>query len=83
MTKLSIAKAAIQFAVGSSVTKVTHDVIVNNVDIENTQDQIQVLIGAATIGSMVSMHAKSHVDAKVDKIVELWNERKSNSASTD
>jgi hypothetical protein len=74
--KLYIAKMIANTAVGISATKVANDIIRNNTDIETTADAAKVWIGSLVIGSMVAEHAKDHAGAKIDKVVNWWESRK-------
>lgn len=76
MTKLGIIKLVINVATGIGVSKVTNDIITNNVDVDNTEDQIKVVVGSIVIGSMVAEAASSHVNTKIDSIAKLWENRK-------
>jgi hypothetical protein len=76
MTKLGIVKLVINVAVGIGVSKVTNDVISNNVNVESTEDQIKVAIGSVVIGSMIAERASDHVNAKIDTITKIWTDRK-------
>jgi len=77
MTKLGIAKLVINVAAGMGVAKVTDDFIKSNTTVESTEDRIKVAIGSIVLGSMVSQAASNHVNAKVDTIVNFWQNRKS------
>lgn len=70
MPKLHYIKLAAQFVVGASVSKVINDVITNNTDPETTLDAIEIGIGSATLGWMVSDMAKEWTDAKIDWAAE-------------
>jgi len=76
MTKLGIVKLVVNIVVATGVSKVTNDVISNNVDIESTEDQIKVAIGSVIIGSMIAEAASTHVNGKIDSIANVWKNRK-------
>lgn len=76
MPKLHYIKLAAQFVVGASVSKVINDVITNNTDPETTIDQIEITVGSAALGWMVSDMAKEWTDTKIDQIAEQVNEIK-------
>jgi hypothetical protein len=71
MPKLHYIKLAAQFVVGASVSKVIKDVIICNTDPETPIEQIEITIGSATLGWMVSDMAKDWTDAKIDYAAEL------------
>ena len=77
MTKLGIAKLVINVATGIGVSKVTNDIITNNVNVDSTEDRIKVAVGSLVIGSMIGEMASAHVNAKIDSIAGFWQNRKS------
>ena len=77
MTKLGIAKLVINVAAGMGVAKVTNDIISNNVTVDSTEDKIKVAVGSIVIGSMIGEMASNHINAQVDAIAGLWQNRKS------
>lgn len=80
MSKLTIAKFAINAIVGAGVSKVTHDIISNNTTVDSTEDQVKVVIGSVVIGMMVVEKSQEYVGEKVDAVAE-WNlERKERKA---
>jgi hypothetical protein len=76
MTKLDVVKLVINVAAGIGVSKVTNDVITNNVNVDSTGDQIKVAIGSVVIGSMIGEMASDHVNRRIDKIASIWQNRK-------
>lgn len=76
MTKLGIAKLVINVAAGVGVSKVTNDIITNNVTVDSTEDRIKVAIGSFVLASMVADAASDHVNAAIDSIAKLWKNRK-------
>lgn len=77
MTKLEIAKLAINIAAGLGVSKVTNDIISNNVNVDSTEDKVKVVIGSAVIGMVVGDMAKDNINGKIDAVVRFWQNRKS------
>lgn len=75
--KLSLAKTAANIIVGSSVTKVVNDIIVNNTDVETTADQAKVAVGSVVLGMMAADAAKDYVHPKIDKVAAWLASRKS------
>jgi hypothetical protein len=76
MTKLDFVKLVINVAAGIGVSKVTNDVISNNVNVDSTGDQIKVAIGSVVIGSMIAEAASDHVNARIDQVARIWTNRK-------
>lgn len=76
MSKLSVAKYAINIITGIGVSKIVNDAIKMNTNVENTEDSIKVFVGSVVVGSMVADRASGHVNDKVDAVVEWWNSRK-------
>lgn len=76
MPKLHYIKLAAQFVIGASVSKVINDVITNNTDPETTIDQIEITVGSAALGWMVSDMAKEWTDTKIDTVAEKIEEIK-------
>lgn len=74
MPKLHYIKLAAQFVIGASVSKVINDVITNNTDPETTIDQIEITVGSAALGWMVSDMAKEWTDTKIDAVAEKIEE---------
>lgn len=74
--KLALAKMAINLIAGAGVSKVVNDVIRNNTTLETPRDVAEVWVGSVVIGSMVADAGQKHVNAKLDKAVAWWEERK-------
>lgn len=83
MTKLAIAKFVINLAAGVGVSKVTNDIISNNVTVNSTEDRIKVAIGSVVLGSMISDMASEHVSKSIDQMARLWKNRKHVTDTTD
>lgn len=77
MNKLAIAKLVVNLAAGVGVSKVTHDIISNNVNVDSTEDKIKVAVGSLVLGSMVADLASSYVNTRVDLVARVWQNRKS------
>lgn len=75
MSKFAIAKMAINFVAGASVSKVVNDVIRNNTTVETTWDAAEVWMGSVVIGSMVADAGSKHVNHKMDRIAAWWESR--------
>jgi len=75
--KMKIAKAAIRIIAGAGCSKVVNDIIRNNTNVETTMDSIKVLVGSVVIGTMVADAGADHVETKVDQLIGIWNDVKS------
>lgn len=78
MPKLHYIKLAAQFVIGASVSKVINDVITNNTDPETQIEQIEITVGSAALGWMVSDMAKEWTDTKIDQAAEQIEDIKAN-----
>lgn len=76
MTKIEILKLATRFVVGAGTTTISKSIIDNNVASGGIYHRVTVAAASAVIGSMASEAVKSHTDAKIDHVVELWNKTK-------
>jgi hypothetical protein len=75
-TKLGVVKLVISAVVATSVTKVTSDIISNNVEIDSSRDQFQVWVSSLVLGSVIAQLAANHVNLKIDEFVKDWEDRK-------
>lgn len=83
MTKLGIAKLVVNLATGVGVSKVTNDIITNNVNVDSTEDKIKVALGSFVIGSMIAEMTSNHVNSRIDSMAKLWQNRKAVKETTD
>jgi hypothetical protein len=77
MNKITVVKLVARTIVGAGTTTVSNSIIRNNVQPSNLVEQISTAVAAVVIGSMASEATKSHTDAKIDAVVEAWNQSKS------
>jgi hypothetical protein len=82
MSKLAIAKLAINVVTGVGVSKVVNDIIKNNVSIITNGDRIKVAVGSLVIGSMVAEAASNHVESGINKMAKHWKDRKATKEDT-
>lgn len=82
MSKLSIAKLAINLITGAGISKIVNDIITTNTIIETTEDTVKVAVGSIVLGSMIADHASDHVNAKIDWVAEMWENRQTIKAAT-
>lgn len=72
MTKLEIAKRAINIAVVIGTGKIVSQVVSNNTNPENVIDEITVTAGSLAIGGLVAAETAKYTDAKIDEIADWW-----------
>jgi hypothetical protein len=73
--KIQIAKAVVKIVAGLGVSKITRDIIANNVNVENTWDQIQVISGTLVVTGMVAQKTGPYIDSSVDNIADWFENR--------
>lgn len=77
MNKLEITKSVISFVVGAGVTKITTDIITNNInDPEKVAQKVTTIAGATVLGMMAKDASKVYVSAKIDSTIASWKEFK-------
>jgi hypothetical protein len=76
MKKIDIIKKSVQFIVHAGVTKIVHDIIANNVDVEKTRHKVVVPVASFAIGGAVADAASAHTDALIDQLAVAWNQIK-------
>lgn len=81
--KIALVKLAINVFAGAGVSKVVNDIITNNTVVETPADAVKVFAGSAVIGSMVAERASDHVNNKVDKVVDWFEQRKAEKATAE
>lgn len=74
MTKLDLAKTAVNFVVGAGVSKIVVGIIKNNTDPEKVTDIVSIYVGGAALGSLVAHHTKEHTSKMIDEAAEWWTE---------
>jgi alpha-D-ribose 1-methylphosphonate 5-triphosphate diphosphatase PhnM len=77
MNKIAAVKLVARIIVGAGTTTVSNSIIKNNVQPSNVLEQISTAVASVVIGSMASEATKSHTDAKIDSLVDAWNNVKS------
>lgn len=76
MNKIEAAKFVTNLIVGAGVTKITSDIIKNNVQPENIKDQVTVFAGSFVLGSMAVKASKDYTSSQIDAIVEFFRKLK-------
>jgi hypothetical protein len=74
VTKLDLAKLAVNFVVGAGVTKIVTGIIVSNTDPEKVTDKVAIIVGGAMLGSMVAHHTKEYTSKSIDDAAAWWTE---------
>lgn len=60
--------------VGAGTTKITAQIIANNIDTpEKTRDKVQIGVASAVVGTMAVERTKSWTDTKIDLFFDRWN----------
>lgn len=71
--KIATTKAIARFVVGKCASAVVVTVVHNNCPVTTKSQKVQLVIGAAVVGAMVSKQARAYTDEMIDEIVELWD----------
>jgi len=73
---LPVVKLGVSVLAGIPVSKITNDIIKNNVTIITKIDRIKVVSGSVVIGAMISQSLSRTTDAFVDTVVTFKNRNK-------
>lgn len=80
ITPLAASKFAAGMIVGSGVSKIAKDIIVNNVNAPDTRyNKIVYAVGAGVIGMMAKDASKKYIHAEIDSLVETYKKFKEQS----
>jgi hypothetical protein len=71
MEIVAIAKKAVQFAVQVGVSKIVHDIIANNVEMEKVHHKVAVPVASFAIGGAVADAASNYTDMFIDEIADV------------
>lgn len=74
MTKIEIAKKAIGFTVGFGTTAIVGNIIKNNSHPGNLPEKVAMPVAGIMVAMMVSEITQRYTDAKVDQVVNWYNE---------
>lgn len=74
LTKLTIAKAAVSFVVGSGISTIVAGVARNNTSPEKIHQKVAIAGGAFVLGAIAAEKAKKYTDQQIDEIAEWYNE---------
>jgi hypothetical protein len=80
---LPVVKLGVAVLAGIPVSKITNDIIRNNVTIVTTLDRVKVVAGSAVIGAMISQSLSRTTDQLVDTVVALKNRNEENTETTE
>ncbi len=75
---LPVVKLGVSVLAGIPVSKITNDIIKNNVTIITKADKVKVMTGSIVIGGMVSQSLSKTTDMFVDSVVALKNRNQKN-----
>jgi hypothetical protein len=75
---LPAVKLGASLLAGIPVSKITNDIIKNNVTIITKVDKAKVVAGSVVIGAMISQSVSRTTDAFIDSIVALKNRSEKN-----
>ena len=76
MNKINIAKKAVTILVGMGTTKISSDIIRNNVETETFLTKVPVFVTSIVIGMMASDATKEYTSTKIDELVNEVSEAK-------
>lgn len=71
MNFIDITKKAVTFAVTVGVSKIVHDIIASNVEMEKTHHKVAVPIASFALGGMAADAASDYTDQFIDEIADL------------
>lgn len=72
MSKLTLLKKTVSFAVGFGVSTIVNQIITNNVVIEKPHQKVTVPLAAIAIGGAVADASSTWTDSFIDDAAELW-----------
>lgn len=75
MDKILIAKRVTSFVVGAGVKTIISTIIKDNVDPDNLAKKATVIAGTFVIAGIVADASSSYTDAKIDALVDFYNEK--------
>lgn len=70
MKIIAIAKKTVSFAVTVGVSKIVHDIIANNVEMEKIHHKVAVPVASFAIGGAVADAASNYTDMFIDEIAD-------------
>lgn len=76
MKKIDILKNAVKLLVHAGASKIVHDIIAHNVDMEKTHHKVTVPVASFAIGGAVADAASAHTDGLIDELANFWNQIK-------
>lgn len=78
-----VVKLGVAVLAGIPVSKITNDIIRNNVTIVTTLDRVKVVTGSAVIGAMISQSLSRTTDQLIDTVIALKNRNQENEETTE
>lgn len=84
MNKIKIVKVAASLIAGAGTIQIVDGIVRSNVDFDglNSFGKFQVAVARVVIGAMASAKTKEYTDAKIDEIVENWQNANQNQDDT-
>ena len=68
MKKIDVIKNVVKFVVHDGASKIVHDIIAHNVDMEKTHHKVTVPVASFAIGGAVAEAASTYTDACIDEL---------------
>lgn len=84
MNKTKIVKLATSAFVGAGASHVVDGIVQNNVNFDNLNRfcVFQVAAARVVLGFVVAAKTKEYTDARIDEVVDAWNEIRSDEETT-
>lgn len=79
MKKIEILKKTVSVVIGFGVSKIVHDIIANNVEIEKAHQKVTVPLASAAIGGVVAEASSKYTDSLIDDCAAVWDQIKARS----
>lgn len=71
MNFIDITKKAVSLTVMAGVSKIVHDIIANNVDMEKSHHKVTVPVASFALGGMAADAASEYTDNFIDEIADV------------
>jgi heme O synthase-like polyprenyltransferase len=75
MTKIEVTKQIVSLVVGAGTTKIIAGIIARNTEPTKLTQKVSIVAAGVVLGSMAADATSSYTDAKIDEIVDWWNNR--------
>lgn len=74
MTKIELAKKAVNIVVSVGTGRIIGQVIKSNTHPETTVDVVTMAAGAYALGGLVAAETSKYTDGQIDAAVQWWND---------